>query len=111
MFTIETNDKRIRKALVSTYLQVQAKMEKQTGFDCSLSGSTLVGMYQSGNTMYFANAGDSRGIVIGESSPALSAEYQHERGGDGFSDVQIVILSQTRDHKPDLQDEAYRIIN
>ena len=44
-FGVETNDKRIRKALVTTYLQVQSKLEKQTGFDCNLSGSTLVGCY------------------------------------------------------------------
>ena len=101
-FSLETNDKRIRKALVKTYLQVQSKLEKQTQFDCSLSGSTLVGIYHHENTIYFANAGDSRGIIVGESTPARSAEYMHERGGDAFSDVQIVILASTRDHKPDL---------
>ena len=61
---------------------MQNKLEKQTGFDCSLSGSTLVAVYQQENTIYFANAGDSRGIVIGESTPAHSADYMHERGGD-----------------------------
>jgi hypothetical protein len=35
----------------------------------------------------------------------------HERGGDASQDIQIVILAQTRDHKPDLEDEADRIIN
>lgn len=35
----------------------------------------------------------------------------HERGWDASQDTQIVILSQTRDHKPDLADEADRIIN
>ena len=41
-------------------------IENQAEFDASLSGSTVVGIYQRGNTIYFANAGDSRAIVIGE---------------------------------------------
>lgn len=106
----EAEDKRIRKALVASFLQVQAKLERQTGFDASLSGSTVVAVYQHGNTMYFANAGDSRGIVIGEST-RNNQEQMHERGGDGTQDTQIMILAQTRDHKPDLADEADRIVN
>ena len=35
----------------------------------------------------------------------------NERGGEATQDLQIVILSSTRDHKPDMQDEAYRILN
>lgn len=62
----ELVDPRIKKALIATFLQVQNKLEKQTNFDCSLSGSTVVGCYQSGNHFYFANAGDSRAIIIGE---------------------------------------------
>ena len=89
-------------------MQVQSKLEKQTGFDCSLSGSTVVGIYQHENTIYFANAGDSRGIVIGQS---IDQNYMPERGGDGSQDTQIMIMAQTRDHKPDLQDEVDRIIN
>ena len=34
-----------------------------------------------------------------------------ERGGDGSNETNVVIMAQTRDHKPDLQDEADRIIN
>lgn len=68
--------------MVTTFLNVQDRMQKQTAFDPSLSGSTLVATYLQENTFYFANAGDSRSIVIGESSPAHSQEYMHERGGD-----------------------------
>lgn len=35
----------------------------------------------------------------------------HERGGDGTQDTQIMIMAQTRDHKPDLPDEVDRIVN
>ena len=35
----------------------------------------------------------------------------HERGGDGTQDIQIMILASTRDHKPDVADEAERIVN
>ena len=41
----ETNERRIRKAMVTTFLNVQDKLQKQTAFDCSLSGSTLVAVY------------------------------------------------------------------
>ena len=34
-----------------------------------------------------------------------------ERGGDGSMEINVVIMGQTRDHKPDLPDEADRIIN
>ena len=74
---IESNDKRIKKALTATFLNVQQKLEKQTGFDCSLSGSTLVAIYYHENKVYFANAGDSRAIIIGEGRPSHSQEYMH----------------------------------
>ena len=106
----ESLDKRTRRGLISTFLQVQTKLESQTQFDCSLSGSTVVGLYQHENTVYFANAGDSRGIIIGQTT-GHNQEYMHERGGDGTQDIQIMILAQTRDHKPDLADEADRILN
>ena len=67
---------------MSSFLQVQAKLEKQTGFDCTLSGSTVVGLYQKENTTFFANAGDSRAIIIGE-SVRRSEDYMPERGMDG----------------------------
>ena len=107
----ESNEKRIKRCLVSSFLGVQQKLEKQNGFDCSLSGSTVVGVYMKENDFYFANAGDSRAIIIGEQSKSHNQEYMHERGWDASQDTQIVILSQTRDHKPDLADEADRIIN
>ena len=64
-------------------------MEKQTGFDCSLSGSTVVAIYKERKTIYFANAGDSRGIIIGETTGRYNdQEYMHEqRGGDGTKDI------------------------
>ncbi len=83
---IETNDKRIKKSLTSTFLNVQSKLESQTGFDCSLSGSTLVAVYYQENKVYFANAGDSRAIIIGEARSSHSQEYMYERGGDGSQD-------------------------
>ena len=88
-------------------------MEKQTGFDCSLSGSTVVAVFTKENTIYFANAGDSRGIIIGQTTTSgQNQEYMHEqRGGDASQDFQIEIMAQTRDHKPELPDEADRILN
>ena len=62
----EQVDHKIKKALVKTFLQVQEKLEKQTNFDCRLSGSTVVSLYQKDNQIIFANCGDSRAILIGE---------------------------------------------
>ena len=89
---IESEDRRIKKSLVQSFLQVQSKLESQKGFDCDLSGSTVVAVYFKENTFYFANAGDSRGIIIGETKN-YGQEYMHERGGDGTQDLQIMILS------------------
>ena len=61
----------------------------------------MVGVYQHENVIYFANAGDSRGIVIGEST---------SQSPDAGEETQIMILAQTRDHKPDMADEAERIV-
>ena len=55
-----------------------------------MSGSTVVGIYKKRKTIYFANAGDSRGIVIGQTTGRLNDE-QH--GGDGTQDIQIMILA------------------
>ena len=35
----------------------------------------------------------------------------NERGGDGTQDSKFVILAETRDHKPEVPDEADRIVN
>ena len=35
----------------------------------------------------------------------------NERGGDGTQDSKSVILAETRDHKPELPDEADRVVN
>ena len=59
-------EQRIHNALVTSFLTVQQGLEEQQTFDCMLSGSTVVVAYLHEKTMYFANAGDSRGIVIGQ---------------------------------------------
>ena len=62
----EQVDKKVKKALITSFLSVQQKLERQTNFDCSLSGSTLVGVYQRENQIFFSNCGDSRAVLIGE---------------------------------------------
>ena len=78
-------------------------------FDCSLSGSTVISVYQRENTIIFGNCGDSRAIVIGETLDTKNQEYE-ERGGSDLGDS-IVIMAMTRDHKPDTPEEADRILN
>ena len=104
-------DKTIRKSLTQCFTQVHAMIEQQAEFDASLSGSTVVGIYQRGNTIYFANAGDSRAIVIGESIAGHQDDSMVDQGSDGSQNSPIVILDQTRDQKPDCADEVDRILN
>ena len=92
----------------SSFLTVQSKIEQQN-FNSDLSGSTVVGCYQRENQIIFANCGDSRAILIGETVENHNQEYE-ERGGSDLGDS-IVIMATTRDQKPDQPDEADRILN
>ena len=104
-------DKTIRKCLTQSFTQVHAMIENQAEFDASLSGSTVVGIYQRGNTIYFANCGDSRAIVIGENLVGHQDDSMIDQGSDGSQNSPIVIMDQTRDQKPDCTDEVDRILN
>lgn len=67
--------------------------------DTRYSGSTCVSVMTLGRKLYMANVGDSRGIVI-RAAPG--------NPNDPASQCQCTAL--TRDHKPDDEDEAKRII-
>ena len=66
----------------------------QCNFEVNFSGTTSVLVFNIGNKIICANAGDSRAILVTES--------------ENHKDTRIIPLS--RDHKPDLTDETNRIL-
>lgn len=81
-----------KKALHSTYKALFSDLLSGP-IDVTFSGSTATTCYISKNTIYTANAGDSRALV---------GNYLGELGWD------YRLLS--HDHKPDLDEEALRIL-
>ena len=74
-------------------------MEHKSRIDAMLSGTTCVMTFFNHDMILCANAGDSRAILI--------SEHEGDQGPDnGYYFTQL-----SRDHKPELPDEAQRIIN
>jgi serine/threonine protein phosphatase PrpC len=74
-------------------------MEHKSRIDAMLSGTTCVMTFFNHDMILCANAGDSRAILVSE----------HEKGsGPGEGHYYFTQLS--RDHKPELPDEAQRIL-
>lgn len=73
-------------------------MEHRSRIDASLSGTTCVVTLFNHDMILCANSGDSRAILVSEK----------ESNGQGTGQYYSTQLS--RDHKPDLADEAQRIL-
>jgi len=73
-----------------------------TNFDVNLSGSTVCTVLFNGTKVYCANAGDSRAIKV--------AIHPVEAGSLGRKKPAIEATALNRDHKPELKDEADRIL-
>ena len=73
-------------------------------------GTTACVVLITADEIICANAGDSRAIVIGQTNDKEAA-FTHGGERGGMRDNSLVIMAQTRDHKPDLPDEAERILN
>ena len=69
----------------------------------------MIAVHQHLNHFTFANAGDSRAIVIGKRFDYYSQSMQQQQVKQ--QNKIPVIIAQTRDHKPELPDEAYRVLN
>eukprot|EP00919_Chromeraceae_sp_WS-2016_P017982 GHVR01042761.1.p1 GENE.GHVR01042761.1~~GHVR01042761.1.p1 ORF type:complete len:273 (+),score=55.74 GHVR01042761.1:134-952(+) len=80
-----------KQALTKGFLKTNSDLQKST-HDIAFSGSTTVGVYIKGTTLYCANVGDSR-AVIGQLKNGI------------WETVNLSI-----DHKPDRPDEMKRII-
>lgn len=76
--------------------------------DTRYSGSTCVSVMTMGRKIYVANVGDSRGITI-KALPTPTDEKQQEEFKRNPS-MQCGCHALSRDHKPDDEDEAKRII-
>jgi len=73
---------------------VNSRLEQSQTIDASFSGTTAVTVFLSNDQLICANAGDSRAIIC-------SVE-----GGAGWK-----LEALSRDHKPEVEDEAERIRN
>ncbi len=82
------------QALHQSFIQCNAELD-QCQFDVSLSGSTVCTVLFTGNKVICANAGDSRAIK--------AAIFDNGR--------RLEATALNIDHKPDLKDEAQRILS
>ena len=78
-------------ALTETFVNTNTAL-LVTPMNFMTSGCTCVAVYQTGNTLYVANCGDSRAVI-----------------GFGAADGSIVAKDLSRDHKPDDPVETARI--
>jgi len=91
----KVRDYQIKDAFIKT----EQKMESKSRIDAMLSGTTCVVTFFNHDMILCANCGDSRAILISEN------EQKTAKGETNFYFTQL-----SRDHKPDLQEEAQRII-
>lgn len=81
----------------------------QSHFDCSKSGTTIVLVIQINDSLICANVGDSKAILIGEGSPAISkSDSFPSNNKTNQKIVEVYRLSQ--EHKPNLPLEQERIL-
>ena len=81
-----------------SFRRVEKRLENKSRIDAMFSGTTCVQTFFDHDMIVCANAGDSRAILI--------SEQENERG-EGTGQYYFTQLS--RDHKPELADEAQRI--
>jgi len=86
---------KMEEALTEAFLNAQEELASyaiENKWDAEASGSTAVAAVWKDNTVWLANAGDSRAVVV---SRAVGSKGK--------------ILAETRDHKPEDEDEKARI--
>ncbi|CAD8207108.1 unnamed protein product [Paramecium octaurelia] len=79
-------------ATIYTIFAQVIKALDQSSIDQSYSGSTVVGLFMLHNKIYCPNLGDSRAVMLSRTNKWF-------------------LKNLSRDHKPDCQDEAERIVN
>lgn len=78
-------------------MKVESKMEHKSRIDAMFSGTTCVMTFFNNNMIVCANSGDSRAILISQQ--------------ENNDDKKLYYFTQlSRDHKPELADEAARVI-
>lgn len=80
-------------ALIKSAFKDAEIVLSQTKYEINFSGSTCVLMIQIDDKIIFANAGDSRAILVQEDDEKINRK-----------------IIETRDHKPELKDEKERIL-
>jgi serine/threonine protein phosphatase PrpC len=79
----------LKKVIKAAYAGLQEKLERQTVFDVTASGSTLSQVFITRDLLMIANLGDSKAVVLGRES----------------STGNLSVMFESRDHKPTDSDE------
>lgn len=96
------------------FKQTESKLDKRSRIDAMFSGTTCVIVYFDNNQIVCANSGDSRAILISQQDQTNNNRAFIAGGLNEFNDQnkydRYIYTQLSRDHKPDLPDEAQRII-
>jgi serine/threonine protein phosphatase PrpC len=95
-----SQDKQKKHAVITEgFLKTSFDIRRRS-FDCNYSGTTVVSVMVSGNTVVCANVGDSRAI-IGSIKSRGHICRTNESLGQILGDKQWLATALSRDHKPD----------
>ena len=97
----------LRKAINETILEIEKVMLQESGLDTVFSGTTMTLMIVREDKVTIANIGDSRAVLGMEM--ILSKTESETKEMEPFSLIKVIPLS--IDHKPEMPEEASRIIN
>ena len=103
-YWLANNNFRVRDVQIKeAFRRTEQRMEQKTKIDAMLSGTTCVLTIFNWDMILCANSGDSRAILI--------SEHESENHYDARnSDNKYYYTQLSNDHKPDLPQEAQRII-
>ena len=87
-----------KKSIVTAVMKCNSEL-KNMKFDVNFSGSTLTLALIMDNKIYCGNVGDSRTLLARQ----VSEDHSNDQG-------KWMAIALSRDHKPDEEDEAYRIL-
>jgi len=98
------SDDKVKKALISAYRKTNAQL-RGSAIDDSLSGTTAIGVFLKDQTLYVANTGDSRAILIGvDTEPG----FENHVGSLG-EETRFLAEALSIDQTPFRQDERDRV--
>jgi serine/threonine protein phosphatase PrpC len=92
----------MRTSLTTAFEEIHSLVSHQTEFDCRASGATLTVLVIENETLYCANVGDSKAIMLWD-------HKRHIQRGINESIPQANITELTTSHNPSIAKEKARI--